>query len=431
MKIYKSPFLEVILSKKYGILIYSGSTNTITKFSIIEFIQFLLKKNKSVFFEKGILLKKSPKNFILNSKAKSYKVCSNSVTGITIAPTMNCNFNCEYCFVKNSLKNQVITKELLDKIISFLSSKGKYYSIEWFGGEPSLVPELITYFYKETEMKNLINCESILITNGTFEKKEIWSIIENYITTLQITLDGNKLIHDKRRIFKDGRGSFDKIINNLDILYEKMKKGRIKRNIFVDIRCNLDKENISEYKQLRNYILERYNGVFCFTFAKVKHCGIKFYDRKILTDKEYSDFVVAQYHNYGIFREPILPVDSTTFQHCRVTCPNSFIFDPIGNIYKCDIDIGDESKIIGNCFTKKLPQNNTEAKYLFSTSLFLPKKCSKCSLIFQCWGGCAHYRIENNMKKICKYQKFNLKKYIEIVYEIRMARNENKKCIVI
>lgn len=431
MKLYKSPFSKIVFSKKYGFLLFSGNTTTITKIRLSDFLNILFKKNNQIFLQKGILLTENYNNLILRAQSKGYKKSANNNIGITIAPTMNCNFKCGYCFVKNALKNQVMSKKLIDKIINFIASKGSRYTIEWFGGEPTLVPDLLEYFYTEAEKRSLIYDESILISNGTFEKENIWDVINNYITTIQITLDGPESIHDSRRMTINGSGSFNKIIRNLDILYKKILDGDIKNNLFVDIRCNLDRNNISSYQQIRNFILYRYNGMFCFTFAKVKNCGIRIYDKNILSDKEYSKFVLNQYHLFGIFREPILPLDRTIFQHCRVTNPNSYVFDPLGNIYKCDIDIGDENKIIGNCFDTKLPSNNTEAKYLFSASKFLPKKCNKCPLLFQCWGGCAHYRIENNMKNICKYQKFYFKKYIEFIYEINVLRHTNSKFIII
>lgn len=431
MKLYKSPFSKIVFTKKYGFLLFSGNTTSITKICLSDFFKILLKKNNQKLIQKGVLITEDYKNLILRAQTKGYKESSNSDIGITIAPTMNCNFKCSYCFVKNALKNQVMSKKLIDKIINFIASKGTRYTIEWFGGEPSLVPDLLEYFYTETKRKGLLFNESILISNGTFEKEGIWDIINKHITTIQITLDGPKSIHDTRRVHNNNSGSFDRIIANLDILYNKIKKGDIKNNLFVDIRCNLDKNNILEYKQIRNFILYRYNGIFCFTFAKVKQCGIKAYDMNILSDKEYSKFVINEYNLFGIFREPILPLDKTMFRHCRVTNPNSFVFDPLGNIYKCDIDIGDETKIIGHCLNNIYPSNNTEAKYVFSTSKFLPKKCNKCHLLFQCWGGCAHFRIENNMKNICKYQKFYFKNYVEIIYEINKSRLNNTKFIVI
>lgn len=38
------------------------------------------------------------------------------------------------------------------------------------------------------------------------------------IATLQITLDGPPSEHDQRRIYADGRGSFDRIAENIDLL---------------------------------------------------------------------------------------------------------------------------------------------------------------------------------------------------------------------
>ena len=43
---------------------------------------------------------------------------------------------------------------------------------------------------------------------------DLFNKYKNILNHIQITVDGIKEIHDQRRIFRDGRGSFDLIMNN-------------------------------------------------------------------------------------------------------------------------------------------------------------------------------------------------------------------------
>ncbi|HBF67830.1 MAG TPA: hypothetical protein DDW20_00700 [Firmicutes bacterium] len=428
MKLYKSPYNKIVKSKKYGYLLFAGNTGTIKSIRLMDVFRlknpnFFSPNDK--FLNIGAVLSEKPKDFMLRAQCKSYKQCAFHATELVIAPTMLCNFKCPYCFVKDNLKNQLMSKETIDKILNLIKVQGNVCMVEWFGGEPSLVPDLLEYFYHKAYENNIKIIRSLLITNGSFENTDIWPIIEKYITQIQITLDGTKDIHNERRIYKNGKGSFDKILNTLDLLYEKIHKGKVKNNLDVIIRCNIDKNNLLDSITLRNFILDRYDSVFRFEFAKVCKAGIEEYDKNILSDKEWANFLIKLYEEYGILTYPYLPTNHVLYHHCRASIPHSYVFDPIGNIYKCEIDLG-EDKIVGNCNYNFISKNNIEAKYASSTYTLLPKKCYKCSLLFFCWGGCVHYRFENGMKSNCKYHKRKLDKIIEISYEISTIRNKNK-----
>lgn len=429
MKLYKSPYNKIVKSKKYGYLLFVGNTGIIRPISLMDMFRIKypnLFSTSNKFLNSGAVLSEKPKDFILRAQCKSYKQCAFHVIELVIAPTMLCNFKCPYCFVKDNLKNQIMSKETIDKIINLIKTQGNECLVEWFGGEPSLVPDLLEYFYTKAYENNVKIHRSLLITNGSFENTEIWHIIEEYITQIQITLDGTEVIHDERRIYKNGKGSFNKILKNLDLLYEKIQEGKIKNNLDVIIRCNVDKNNLLDSITLRTFILDRYDSVFRFEFAKVYKAGIEQYDKSILSDKEWANYLIKLYEDYGILTYPYLPTNHILYHHCRASIPYSYVFDPIGNIYKCEIDIGEEEKIVGNCKSNFISKNNIEAKYAFSTYNLLPKKCYNCSLLFFCWGGCVHYRFENKMKANCKYHKTKLKKIIEISYEISKIRNKKK-----
>ena len=47
MKLYKSPFSKIVFSKKYGFLLFSGNTTTITKIRLLDFFNILLGQNSS------------------------------------------------------------------------------------------------------------------------------------------------------------------------------------------------------------------------------------------------------------------------------------------------------------------------------------------------------------------------------------------------
>jgi radical SAM protein with 4Fe4S-binding SPASM domain len=55
----------------------------------------------------------------------------------------------------------------------------------------------------------------LIVTNGTIITDEIVRFCKSNNVVLQITLDGKNDVHDKNRVFRNGKGSFDKIVRNI------------------------------------------------------------------------------------------------------------------------------------------------------------------------------------------------------------------------
>lgn len=85
-----------------------------------------------------------------------------------------------------------------------------------FGGEPLV--NIIQGFYILENLKKYCDSHGIslfcgIITNGSLITSEIIDKLLYYnCTMVQITLDGTKDVHDARRPYKNGKGSFDDII---------------------------------------------------------------------------------------------------------------------------------------------------------------------------------------------------------------------------
>lgn len=182
MKVYNSPYNKIIkYNDKY--LIFAGNTGNIKLISIKDIIKLKLKllnnPEKQEYLKYGFILPENYKKFLLKIQGKAVKDIVKSDLSLVIIPTMLCNLKCSYCFVQKQVKNVCMSKETIDKIIHLIGANNGKYSVEWFGGEPTLSVDLMNYFYSEANKKNYINKFSLLITNGTFENNLCWDIIEN------------------------------------------------------------------------------------------------------------------------------------------------------------------------------------------------------------------------------------------------------------
>lgn len=137
-----------------------------------------------------------------------------------------CNLDCTYCYVyhlgddgwRNNPK--YLDKETIDAIVASFAQlyefQKKSFAVVLYGGEPFLLPRNRLEYLLLSIRKVLPDYTSISIqTNGTIISSELIELLTAYKVSFSISLDGNKAIHDKNRIFHSGRGSFDEIYHNL------------------------------------------------------------------------------------------------------------------------------------------------------------------------------------------------------------------------
>ena len=145
------------------------------------------------------------------------------VVYITDAMSFECNFSCVYCMQQNTFrdvtplspKERALTWE---KIRHSLNAQNIVLYL--FGGEPFYNADYLGELL-ETAADMSIPISSIsAVTNGSLANDKLINIIRKFgIRSLQITLDGPKIIHDMRRVSNDGASSFDTIMKNIGVFY--------------------------------------------------------------------------------------------------------------------------------------------------------------------------------------------------------------------
>ena len=350
---------------------------------------------------------------------KMYKDRMNSSgLGLTIAPTSDCNFRCIYCYEKNSLRQKVMTNDIEDAILKFVeyvSDTIKYLNISWYGGEPlmrfDIVERLSNRLIKLCDEKQIEYSASI-ITNGYLLNSDILKRMkECKINSIQITLDGPKEVHDKRRVLVNGKGTFEKIFENLIECKEDLP--------IVNLRINVDQTN----KDSINYIydtLKEYDliGKVIPYLGHVKASNGCYGEDKCVSCNEFSSLTYdfQEYTNRGVRTfYPILRTNS-----CGADSLYSFVIDSDGELYKCWDDIGIKDKSVGNILDNSFI-NMTNINYM-TIDPTLNSECSKCKYLPVCMGGCP---VSFGKKENCTYFKYNLEKYLK--HTANKLIEENKK----
>lgn len=360
----------------------------------------------------GILVDDDCNEYLLYKYRYLSAIYNSRSIHLTIATTMSCNFNCPYCFEEGHKRDGLLDKDVIRGIQSFLKSKkAKPISITWFGGEPFLNWSAIQMI-SDYLLDNQIDFTANAITNGSLFSPSIINKIDEYhIKNLQITLDGLKDTHDKKRQFKTGRGSFEIILNNIKQILEYSQS-------IVSIRVNLDRNNIIEFKPLKDdvhSIFSRYikNKRLTITPNYIRNRTSFDGCSNCLSPAEFYSFEASINHirSLPLFKGP-----------CPLRSMSDICIAPDGEIYKCLEHIGDRIHSIGNI--KEGCINLYRQADLALTALpFENEECRNCEILPICGGGCS----AEARKKVLENQKINLcPAEKEVIKDLIVKAYENK-----
>lgn len=328
---------------------------------------------------------------------------NNNNLGLTIAPTLNCNFKCTYCYEERAARQVLfMNKETSDNVINFIRHQigGPNASvfISWYGGEPLLA--MNTIYYISQELKKLYGnrLNASITTNGFLLTEKVAKMLqESNVTSAQITVDGLKETHDERRPFIGGNvSSFDTIINNIKHNAKYLRR--------IDIRANIDKQNEEEIPLLFEYLrgILPNNVYYYASRTRLESPGTSFPKEYYYKQEEYADFMCK---NPGF--NALLNVG----YGCGATNPRSYVIDPRGDLFKCWHEVGQPEKKVGDVFNG-ITNWDRNMRWLSYGTDMLSNRCKQCSLVGLCFGGLCPYRVafpaETFDKEICIPAKYCL-----------------------
>ena len=348
--------------------------------------------------------------------------------GLTIAPTSDCNFRCAYCYEKDSITNSYMNEETQENIINLVNQNSSYISelsVTWYGGEPLLAMDIIEklsiQFMKICE-ENDIEYNAGIITNGYYLSKENVQKLNKYkVTTIQVTIDGDEKIHNKRRPHKDGSGTYAKIIGNLVENYDIIEP--------LVMRINTDKSNMnSPYKVVDDLISNNLQEKVTPYIGLIENDNDCYSSSLCMNREEFSeiDFEFDEVLKKKGFKLNILkryPARINTA--CGADRLNTYVINANGDLYKCWSDIGIIERKIGN-----INEETPISKNLLDYILYDPTKnikCKECKVLPLCMGGCPS-KVKNNIEDRCASEKYKLKLYLaEVAENIKKEKDKVKE----
>lgn len=351
--------------------------------------------------------------------------------GLTIAPTLKCNLACPYCYEppSSAAMNDEVTTGIVDFLKKHIDSGIRYFKSSWFGGEPLLcidtIEKLSSEFISICEA-NKVYYTSYIITNGVLFTRDMAERLKKLkVGGAQITIDGLKEIHDTRRPFRNGKGSFDRIWQNV-----KDAVGVIPISLRVNIDTNNAKHLVTFLNSLKEeeWFKEYYGDMFSIHYGYVKkytstcRCSkeesLKAGD---FWDNELKLYKYLGRHGFGYDKYPSIS------SGCGATTLNSYVVGPEGELYKCWNHIGHPENVVGDIFHQVTP-NSLYIDYLME-SFDKDDECRECKYLPICMGGCVDIRVKAKRgefdEKDCSGWRFYLADALKEYYLAKIKSGSN------
>jgi uncharacterized protein len=339
-------------------------------------------------------------------------------------PNYSCNFACSYCYQDEYAPSKGrLTNEITDSFFAYIQKEfaGKRRYITIFGGEPLLnspkQKEAILYLINKANAAQLDVC---FVTNGYTLVDYIHIIKQGHIREIQITMDGTASVHNARRFLKGGAGTFDKIVDGVDIC--------IANNLTVNLRMVIDKENIENLSDLAQFAIDK--GWTSSPYFKTQigrnyelhHCQSavdKLFSRISLFEKLYA--LIIEHPHIFEFYKPAYSVSKflsengnlpdPLFDSCPA-CKTEWAFDYTGHIYPCTATVGKADESLGTFYPEITNKKGLVDAWETRDVVSIPE-CKECSVQLACGGGCGSV-AKNKSGTVCSTDCRPVKELLEL-----------------
>lgn len=357
---------------------------------------------------------------------------------VTFQVTDKCNLACTYCYQINKGTRRMTmddAKLFIDKLLTGEDGFKEYINpdispaivVEFIGGEPfleiDLIDEIVDYFrlrviqLRHPWMEKF--CVSICSNGVLYTDPRVQKFLQKNKDNISfsVTLDGNKELHDKCRVFPDGGGSYD--------IAEAATQDWMSRGYYMGSKITISQENLPYiYDALMHIVGLGYDEIHanCVyeAFWTEKDAGklyelMKKFSDFMLSDKKYRDLDCSLYtRNLGT------PKKADDLQNWCGGTGSMLSMDPDGWLYPCirymESSLGADQKPmrIGNVHTGlatcKEHQNCVECLNVIDRRSQSTDDCFYCPIAEGCsWCSAFNYQTygtaDKRVTRICPMHK--------------------------
>lgn len=322
----------------------------------------------------------------------------------------DCNLACKYCFAEEgeyhgarSLMSYEVGRKALDFLIANSGNRVNL-EVDFFGGEPlmnfQVVKDLVAYGRSQEKEHNK-KFRFTLTTNGMLLTDEVMEFANREMANVVLSVDGRKEVHDFMRPTRNGKGSYDLIIDK----FKKMAELRNQTNYYV------------------RGTFTHYNLDFSKDVLHLADLGFKQISAEPVVAPDTQPYAIKEedlpklFEEYDLLAREMVEREKAgkgfNFFHFMIDLTGGpclykrlsgcgsgteyLAVSPCGDLYPCHQFVGMEEFKLGNVDTGIEKKDLVDEFKL--CNVYAKDKCKDCFARFYCSGGCAAnaYNFHGNL----------------------------------
>ena len=322
----------------------------------------------------------------------------------------DCNLACKYCFAEEgeyhggrSLMSYEVGRKALDFLIANSGNRVNL-EVDFFGGEPlmnfQVVKDLVAYGRSQEKEHNK-KFRFTLTTNGMLLNDEVMEFANREMANVVLSVDGRKEVHDFMRPTRNGKGSYDLIIDK----FKRMAELRNQTNYYVRgtfTHYNLDfSKDVLHLADLgfKQISAEPVVAPDTQPYAIKEEDLPKLFEEYDLLAREMVEREKAG-RGFNFFHFMIDLTGGPCLYKRLSGCGSGTEYlavTPWGDLYPCHQFVGMEEFKLGNVDAGIEKQELVDEFKL--CNVYAKDKCKDCFARFYCSGGCAanSYNFHGNL----------------------------------
>lgn len=322
----------------------------------------------------------------------------------------DCNLACRYCFAEEgeyhggrSLMSYEVGKKALDFLIANSGNRVNL-EVDFFGGEPlmnfQVVKDLVAYG-RSKEKEHNKKFRFTLTTNGILLDDDVMEFADKEMANVVLSVDGRKEVHDFMRPTRNGKGSYDLIIDK----FKKMAEMRNQTNYYV------------------RGTFTHFNLDFSKDVLHLADLGFKQISAEPVVAEEEQPYAIKEedlpklFEEYDLLAREMIQREKDgkgfNFFHFMIDLTGGpclykrlsgcgsgteyLAVTPWGDLYPCHQFVGMEEFKLGNVDTG-IEKTDLVNEFKLC-NVYAKDKCKDCFARFYCSGGCAanSYNFHGNL----------------------------------
>jgi uncharacterized protein len=329
------------------------------------------------------------------------------ITSLLIKPASAvCNLDCSYCFYLDrdadpykALPARRMTAETLERLLDtylFYSYPNSVFAFQ--GGEPTLAG--LPFFEKLVELQKRYgrdgqSVSNALQTNGMLLDKNWCDLFRAYQWLLGVSLDGPEEVNDRYRFNKEGRGTWKRVMESVELLQ--------KNGVDFNILCVLSQANVDRPKELYRF----YRGL---GLDHIQFIPLAEFDGEgnplpfTISPEQYGRFLCELFDVWWPDRRKVrirlfdniaeaLAGQKPGTCTMHETCDSYVVVEYNGDVYPCDFFVEGDWKLGNMTLDSWSEIARRQRRFSFASKKTIAHaECQICEFQSICHGGCPKFR---------------------------------------